>query len=311
MPYVTIPAVSRPDLLDLAGRRWQAVGTSRPDIEPALELQRQLLTLVIDLAVVLDAGRLPKLSLPPKYLAAKLARGVPVLAGEPIPLPVPVVTPTLLRLCDALATGGAGEAATHIRETIESGNIEPGSLLTASLHRDQAAVRTGAVHRGLSPDLVWLVAELAISPFVHALQRMVFGNIGAGDSHAALDGWNRGYCPACGSWPAVAEVAAGHRTLRCSFCSAGWEQTTFSCIYCGESGDAFATAAPDAEHTDRRIEVCKSCGCYLKTLDVPELSPFPLLSISDIETTDLDVAAMEHGYARPPLKDFGSRSKNG
>jgi len=37
---------------------------------------------------------------------------------------------------------------------------------------------------------------------------------------------------------------------------------------------------------------------------VPELSPFPLLSISDIETTDLDVAAMEHGYARPGMKDF-------
>jgi hypothetical protein len=45
----------------------------------------------------------------------------------------------------------------------------------------------------------------------------------------------------------------------------------------------------------------------LKTVDVPELSPFPLLSISDIETTDLDVAAMEHGYGRPPLKDFTTR----
>jgi FdhE protein len=311
MPYVTIPAVSRPYLLDSAGRRWQAVGTSRPDLEPALNLQRQLLMLVIDLAAVLDGGRLPKLSLPPKYRAAKLTRGVPVFAGEPIPLPVPVLTPTLLRLCDALAAGGAGQAATHIRETIESGNIEPGSLLTASLNRDQAAVRTGAVHRGLSPDLVWLVAELAMSPFVHALQRMVFSNVGTAESQAAVDGWNRGYCPACGSWPAVAEVAAGHRTLRCSFCSAGWEQTTFSCIYCGESGEPFVTAAPDEAHMDRRIEVCKSCGGYLKTLDVPELSPFPLLSISDIETTDLDVAAMEHGYRRPVLKDFGARSKNG
>jgi len=307
MPYVPISAVSRPQLVDSAERRWRAVGISRPDLEPALALQRRLLTLVIDLAAVLDVGRLPKLSLPPKYLAAKLARGVPVLAGEPIPLPVPVLTPTLLRLCDALAAGGAGEAATHIRETIESGHIEPGSLLAASLSRDQAAVRTGAVHRGLAPDLVWLVAELAVSPFVHALQRMVFGSIGTGALRAALDGWNRGYCPACGSWPAVAEVAAGHRTLRCSFCSSGWELTSYSCIYCGESGEPFVTAAPNEERTDRRIEVCRSCGGYLKTLDVPELSPFPLLSISDIETTDLDVAAMEHGYGRPALKDFASR----
>ena len=107
---------------------------------------------------------------------AKLARGVPALTGEPIPLPVPVLKPTLVRLCEALGEGGAGDAATHIRDAIDGGNIEPGSLLAASLTRNQAAIRTGATHRGLAPDLVWLVAELAVSPFVHALQRMLFAN---------------------------------------------------------------------------------------------------------------------------------------
>ena len=76
-------------------------------------------------------------------------------------------------------------------------------------------------------------------------------------------------------------------------------------MYCGESGEAFVTAAPDEERKDRRVEVCSSCAGYLKTVDVAELSPFPLLSISDIETTDLDVAAMEHRFGRPPLKEFG------
>jgi FdhE protein len=304
MAYVTIQALSRENLLDSARQRWQVIREARPDLEPALALQGELLTRLIDLAAALAKGRLPRLSLPPKYLAAKLTRGVPALAGEPIPLPVPVLTPTLFQLCDALASGGAGDAATHIRESMDSGRLEAASLLTASLHRDQAALRTGAVHRGLSPDLMWLVAELAVSPFAHALQQMLFGSIEAGDLRDALDAWNHGYCPACGSWPAVGEVAAGHRTLRCSFCSCAWELSTYACIYCEESGNAFVTAAPDAERKDRRIEVCSTCGGYLKTLDVPGLSPFPLLSISDIETTDLDVAAMEHRYARPPLKNF-------
>jgi FdhE protein len=303
MPYVPIQAFSRDILLDSARKRWQAVREARPDLEPALALQRDLLTRIADLAGALTGGRLPKLSLPPKYVAAKLARGVPALAGEPIPLPVAVLTPALLDLCDALARGGAGEAATHIRQAIVEGTLEAGSLLKASLNRDQAALRTGAFHRGMSPDLMWLVAELAVGPFVHALQRMVLGS-GAPDLQPALDAWNHGYCPACGSWPAVAEVAAGHRTLRCSFCACAWELTTYACIYCGEGGEGFVTAAPDESRTDRRIEVCSGCGGYLKTIDVPELSPFPLLSISDIETTDLDVAAMEHGYARPPLKEF-------
>jgi FdhE protein len=307
MPYVTIQTFSPENLLETARRRWQVIRESRPDLEPALALQQELLTRMIDLAATLDGGRLPRLSLPPKYLAVKLARGVPALAGEPIPLPVPVLTPTLFQLCDALARGGAGEAATHIRESMQSGALEASSLLAASLNRDQAALRSGAVHRGLSPDLMWLVAELAVSPFVHALQRMLFGGVSSPELRAALDAWNHGYCPACGSWPAVGEVAGGHRTLRCSFCSCAWELKTYACIYCAESGEGFVTAAPDEQRKDRRIEVCSSCGGYLKTIDVPELSPFPLLSISDIETTDLDIAAMEHGYARPGLKEFGSR----
>jgi FdhE protein len=295
-------------LLHSAEARWRAIVETRPDLTPAIDLQRGLLTLVLDLAWTLDQGKMPRLSLPPKYLAAKLARGVPAIAGEPIPLPVPILTPPMLRMCEALAEGGAGEAATHIRDALAGGTIEPGSLLTASLTRDQNVIRTGAFHRGLSPDLLWLVGELAVSPFVHLLQRSLFGTPTA-ELAPALDQWNRGHCPACGSWPAVAEVVSGHRTLRCSFCSAAWERTAYSCIYCDESGDKFVTAAPDQERKDRRIEVCANCSGYLKAIDLRELSPFPLLSITDIETTDLDMSAMEHGYGRPAMKDMKALRK--
>jgi FdhE protein len=308
MPYVPIRSISRGKLTESAENRWQAIAGARPDLTPALTLQRELLEAVLDAGERLDAGRLPKLSLPPKYLAAKLARGVPAFAGEPIPVPVPVLAPAALRLAEALARGGAGEAADHIRETLASGRIEPASLLAASLQRDQAALRVGAAHRGLSPDLLWLVAELAVSPFVHALQRLLFDRAAAPELLGALTAWNHGYCPACGSWPAVAEVVGGHRTLRCSFCAAAWELTTYACIYCRESGEKFVTAAPNEERKDRRVEVCNACGGYLKTIDLADLSPFPLLSISDIETTDLDVAAMEHGYARPALKAFTKKT---
>ncbi len=94
--------------------------------------------------------------------------------------------------------------------------------------------------------------------------------------------------------------------LRCSFCAAAWELDVYACIYCGDDGERFVTAAPDEERKDRRVEVCNACGGYLKTVDVPGLSPFPLLAIADLETMDLDVAAMEQGYARPVLKEFAA-----
>jgi FdhE protein len=303
MASVPVPPVPRDLLLERAERRWDAVATARPDLSPAVDLQRGLIALVVDLTELIGRARLPRLSLPPKYLAAKLTRGVPALAGEPIPLPVATLRPTLLELCSRLAAGGAGDAAGHIRAAVDDGGIDAGSLLAASLARDQDAIRQGAAHRGLAPDLVWLVAELATSPFVHTLQQSLTG----GPLASAFADWGGGYCAICGSWPALAEVAGGRRTLRCSYCASAWELKTYACIYCEEAGEMFVTAAPDEERKDRRVEVCGTCAGYLKTVDVAELSPFPLLAIADLETMDLDVAAMERGYARPPLKNFGSR----
>jgi len=314
MPYIFVPSVSRDELLPAANQRWAGVLTERPELGAAVRLQRRLVELVIGLKQTIEAGRLPRLSMPPRYIAAKLARGVPALAGEPIPLPVQALTTALLGLCGELAAGGAGEVAEHIRSAIESRQLDAGPLLAASLSRDQGAIRTGAVHRGLAPDLVWLVAELAVGPFAYALQRAVLAHAAQPEQtdgppsdnpvRLALQDWNHGYCPACGSWPAMAEVVGGHRTLCCSFCAARWELTTYACVYCAEAGEPFVTAAPDEERKDRRVEVCGSCSGYLKTVDVGEMSPFPLLSIGDLETMDLDMAAMDHGYAKPAMKEF-------
>jgi FdhE protein len=310
MPLVSIQQPARDELETISARRWDELRLARPDLAPAVELQQRLLAIVLRAARTLDTGGLPRLSLPPKYLAAKLGRGVPIFAGEPIPVPVGLLKTSLLNLCEALAAGGAGESADHIKEAIAANTMDAGSLLTASLSRDQQAIRTGAAHRGLAPDLVWLLAELAASPFAHALQVALLSprQDAAGDTLAdAKRAWNKGHCAVCGSWPALAEVADGHRVLRCSFCAAGWELNEYCCIYCGEHGEPFVTAAPDEERKDRRVEICGACQAYLKTIDVAELSPFPLVAITDMESMDLDLAAMEHGYTRPPLREFTKR----
>jgi len=310
MPLVAIPQPRHDELESLARRRWEALRAARPDLAPAVELQQQLLAIVVRAGDALDSGRLPRLSLPPKYLAAKLARGVPIFTGEPIPVPAGFLKASLLKLCDALAAGGAGEAADHIKAALANDSMDAGSLLTASLSRDQHAIRTGAVHRGLAPDLVWLLAELAASPFAHTLQGALLAPKPAASADPLADAmraWDHGYCPICGSWPALAEVSDGHRVLRCSFCAAGWELNEYRCIYCGEHGEPFVTAAPDEERKDRRVEICGACQGYLKTVDIAVLSPFPLVAITDMESMDLDLAAMEHGYSRPQLKEFSRR----
>lgn len=305
MPYVTLPAVSRVDRLAVARSRWDAILRVRPDLLPAIALQRSLLEPVIDLTDTLLQGRLPRLSLPPKYVAAKLDKQIPALAAEPIPLPVAAVRPTLLELCQQLADGGGGEPALAIRSAIDAGTLDAGALLNATFTRDQKAIKIAAVHRRLQSELVWLVAELAVSPFVYALQQTLLAHPDP-QLVAALDRWKQGYCPVCGSWPALIESLANRNIVRCSLCALAWTLNDPGCVYCGDISPTFVTAAPDLARPDRRLETCGRCRSYIKAVDVDELSPFPLIAISDLETMDLDVRTMKEGFQRPAMKVFAA-----
>ena len=163
-------------------------------------------------------------------------------------------------------------------------------------------------------DLLWLVAEMSVGPLAHALQRrLLTGESDRGadrDVGEALAAWDRGYCPACGSWPALAEVCQGHRALRCSFCGAAWQLRTYRCTYCSEAAERFVTTAPDLERPGRRLELCGSCRGYLKSVELHHVTPFALLPVEDLASSDLDVAAMEQEYARPSLPDLGIPQHN-
>ncbi len=287
-------------LLDLARARWQEILSERPDLEPAVALQRSLLARVTHSAEELERTGAADLGFPASYLTRKLERGIPMLNGESVPIPVARLAPRLTEHALDLAEGGAGDAARHVAEAITSGRIEPGSLLAASLARNQQAVRLASNQIGLSADLLWLVGELAVSPFAH----LVSVSFGATITTASPNGfghvWDRGYCPTCGSWPALAELTADGRVVACSFCSTTW-QPGHRCTYCREDGEAFVILAPNADHPERLLELCGSCRGYLKAISVSAPVGFPLVAVEDLATIDLDQKAMARGFHRPDM----------
>jgi len=308
MPYAELPQVNRSARLALADSRWTAMLASRPELGPAVRLQQALVGRVLELAEALGDGRVPRLSLPPRYLTTKLAAGIPALTGEPVQLPVELLAPALTDLVRALAEGGGGEATRLIREAIEERRVDVGALLTLTLRREQATLRAFATKAGLGHDLLWLVCDLAAGPFAHGLLDSVFGQA-TPDSplRQALDRWTRGYCPLCGSWPAFAEHRGTVRRLRCSFCASAWELPFGTCLYCGKDGETLATVVGNPERPGRAIETCGGCKGYSKLLDEDDSLPFPLLALADLDSMDLDILAMQRGCARPASKQFARR----
>ena len=300
------------EILAQAECRWTALSDAHPSLAPAVELQRQLVGESIGLFDRLQ--ELPEIiaAQDPAALAEKLKRGLPALRGEPVEVPVAILAPSLDRFCRYLADAGAGDVARHLVETLESGRMSRGSLLSASLTRNQRAIRMGATQMGLAPDLVWLVGELATAPLAQLLQDRLFTTQEGMDRSAplpsALATWDRGYCPACGSWPALAEYIGVARYLRCSYCGARWPLQSRRCIYCDETGAAFRTITPDMGSPHHVLELCDQCGGYTKATRVAASIPFPLLPIEDLETFGLDRTAAHRGYGRPPLLELGGEA---
>src|SRR5437764_10424121 len=235
-----------------------------PDLRPALALQMAMLHLLIDAADELDGSCEPAApELTADRVEAQWARGVPAFRNVTAEFPA-ALTALPPRMCEVLVRGGAGDSAAHVQDALVAGHIDGGSLLRVSFARNQKAIRTSAIHMGLAPDLVWLVGELASAPLAHLLQTRVLGTAALQD---AVRRWDRGYCPCCGSWPALIEALNGARLLRCSFCAASWQLTSQRCVYCGNAGSDFVTAAPDVSRKNRRIELCGACASYTKIIE--------------------------------------------
>ena len=200
--------------------------------------------------------------------------------------------PDLARL---LSESGAGEAALKIGGALTG--TASRTAFDASCLRDAETMRALAREHGLNLQVLWLIAEVASAPLMHLRQRIALEE--SGDAvRDAIGAWQRGTCPACGAWPVIAEFFYGERLNRCSYCACAWPVAPGACTFCGETGEPFGTIVPDRERPGRRLELCRTCGGYLKTLDVGRPTPFPLLAVEDFATNDLDRAAQHHGFTR-------------
>lgn len=151
----------------------------------------------------------------------------------------------------------------------------------------------------LPPDALATVARLAAVPLLHACGRMLQDQV--------PPTWSHGYCPICGSWPLLAELRSLERTrqLRCGRCGADWRVTWLRCTYCGERDhDRLGTLVLENEPETWTVETCSRCAGYLKAVTtLRAIPPFHLL-LRDVETVELDVAALERGFSRPSGAGF-------
>jgi FdhE protein len=183
------------------------------------------------------------------------------------------------------------------------GALDELSLLEASLNEDRARVEAVAHGLGLDPAPLHAVVPLLAMPLLHGYRRTRTAPAGGYDSRS---------CPTCGAWPTFAELRGleRRRHLRCARCGDDWEAVWLSCPFCGERDHArLGSLVPETTRESRRIETCSGCRGYLKTFATLTATDPVEVMVEDLLSIELDVAALQHGYARPagPGRALGGR----
>jgi FdhE protein len=88
--------------------------------------------------------------------------------------------------------------------------------------------------------------------------------------------------------------------MRCGRCAGEWEVQWLCCVYCGERDhEKLGSLIPEGHGETLKVETCATCRGYLKSLATLQgIQPFDLL-LQDLETIELDLAALDRGFGRP------------
>jgi len=163
-------------------------------------------------------------------------------------------------------------------------------VIRTFLSDDEARLTVMAQEMALAPMVVKFLAHMALQPSMRSLRK------------SAAEGvrdytWNYGYCPLCGSSPDMAYFNdEGKRFLHCELCGHEWHYPRLKCPFCGEERAKALGYFTSEEEEGYRVDFCKKCKRYIKTLDMRLIeSPAPL-ELENLITLHLDILAHKQGF---------------
>ncbi len=175
---------------------------------------------------------------------------------------------------------------------LAEGRLDLVAVFGACLERERAALQAQVEGAGVLPVLTEYLFQTALS---YALLKAREEGL---EADAAA--WEQSFCPLCGSLPAMGEIAGeeGKRLLHCGTCGEAWNFPRLKCTFCGNTDAGtleYFTAEGESAY---RVDVCRACSCYLKTVDSRQAGTDLPMDVEDVSTLHLDLVAQREGFTR-------------
>ena len=242
------------------------------------------------------AINLTPLLLSDEILAIKAHEKFPLIDITDFVIDNPAATTLLDEICKIAVNADEEMSASSqaLAESLKVHTTDPQELFSSLLKGDdiyfQQVIKDAP---GLELKVLLFITYSAMAPCLALFAQQLAAYLPKDDD----DVWDKGYCPICGSAPALAMLQnEGKRVLVCSFCRHEWSANRIFCPFC-ENTDSdtlqYFVVQDDDEH---RVDVCENCKRFIKTVDLRKIGRIIYPPLEQISTLHLDMKASEAGY---------------
>ena len=194
-------------------------------------------------------------------------------------------------------TGKVPHVLRRVEDALASGDLSTSTLLRSVLVHDDSAIDGIARQAGVPTQVLHFLGGYLARPFLAAASREFDPQILCPEREGPG-------CPVCGHEAALSFLLpeTGARRLWCRYCGNGWFVPRLRCSFCSNA-DRESLGYFEIEGTlGRRVDFCRRCRRYLKTIDLREVATpedAALADLEDLTTGELDAAAVEERFCPP------------
>ena len=281
----------------------EAIKKDRPEYVQMLDLFGKIM---IKQAEFLDKVKVDFVKIAEMDARSKLKNGTPLLNRKDFHIDLSSASLLFEEIIRIIKSEGheLTDELGKIEEALENGDLPIEEILQSVL-TDSSRVSRIAEELSLDDGALFMLATISIRPSIEANAAQIQGIVEDAT-------WSKHYCPVCGSSPAISELRkleptgsiegatseGAERILHCSFCGTQWRSMRLGCLFCDNSDQEFMEYLYTEEEKGYRIDVCKKCRKYIKTVDTREISHEIVPPLEDVATMHLDIIAEEEGYKR-------------
>ncbi len=218
--------------------------------------------------------------------------GFPLFSREDLPIDLKAASSLFNRLLEHLSSKKRRdkEALEKALNRARADSDWINTVITAFFSRDEVTVFRMAREVTLEPMVLKFLIHIALKPSLNTLKESAGEGI-------EKDGWNYSCCPLCGSYPDMAYLGdQGKRFLHCELCGYEWPYPRLKCPFCKNDQPKMLGYFVSEEEEGFRVDFCKKCRRYIKTLDMRIIEQPAPLELENLITLHLDMLAHEQGF---------------